>query len=284
METIVLQEILNAGAAACGVVSYRRAAEKMDAESRARAENQNPGLQSLICAVYPYEGPGKPGNIALYARGEDYHAAAGRRLKAAADVLSVRYPKQYFHAYADVSPFPEVYAATCAGVGVIGRNGLLITPRGSYVVIGILATDLPSAGPATEPASCAACGACQRACPTGALSAGGVDPEKCLSAVTQRRGALTPEEEAAVRRGGLIWGCDRCQTCCPMNGNPWPPLPELKASLFSLSEADTALGDKRFRERFRDYAFTWRGVQPLRRNLALLSAAEAAAGEHKGEE
>lgn len=266
-----LKILAHTGAIACGSVSYDRIAGRMDAGLCARAEAENPGLQNLLCAAYPYEGPGKPGNVALYARGADYHIVVKQRLGIAAGILRARYSGRYFHPYTDTSPFPEVYAAACAGLGVIGRNGLLITQWGSYVLLGFLATDLPMTDRGLEPDFCAACDACLHACPTGALGKDGLDPEKCLSAITQKRGSLQREEQTAVRRGGLIWGCDICQTCCPLNKAPAPPLPELAPKIFRLTEEDVALGDTTFREQFKEYAFTWRGVQPLRRNLEILS-------------
>lgn len=266
----VLRTIKSTGALVCGFVSYARVAVKMDAGLRARAEAENPELQNLLVAAYAYDGAAGPGNLSLYARGEDYHDVVKKRLSMAGGILRARYKGRYFHPYTDTSPFPEVYAAACAGLGVIGKNGLLITQQGSYVFIGILATDLPMTDPLREPDTCAACDLCLRSCPTGALSADGLDAERCLSAITQRRGALQQWEQTAVRRAGLIWGCDVCQTCCPLNRGCAAPLAELRPEISSLTAADVALSDAEFREKFTGRAFIWRGVQPLRRNLTIL--------------
>ena len=267
---LLFKTLEHTGAVASGFVSYDRVAAEMDAGLRVRAESENPGLQNLLCAAYPYGGPGEKGNLSLYARGTDYHEVVKQRLSIAAGILRVRYPKRYFHPYVDASPFPEVHAAACAGLGVIGRNGLLITRWGSFVVLGVLATDLPMTDLGLEPDFCAACEACLRACPTGALTENGLDRGRCLSDITQKRGALLQWEQAAVRRGGLIWGCDICQTCCPLNKAPAPPLPVLAPRILSLTEEDTEAADGPFREQFKHYAFIWRGVQPLRRNLKIL--------------
>ena len=266
----VLRTLKSTGALACGFVSYARVAQHMDAGRRARAESENPDLQNLLVAAYAYDGGAGPGNLSLYARGTDYHAVVKKRLSIGGNILRVRYAKRYFHPYVDASPFPEVYAAACAGLGVIGKNGLLITPAGSYVFLGILATDLTMTDPEQEPDHCAACDRCIRMCPTGALSADGLNEERCLSAITQRRGALQQWEQTAVRRSGTIWGCDVCQRVCPLNNAPAAPLGELAPTLNSLTAEDVNMLDAAFREKYADRAFIWRGVQPLRRNLTIL--------------
>ena len=96
-----------------------------------------------------------------------------------------------------------------AGLGVLGDNGLLITPRwGSFVFIGEIIT-LSEAPPEPAPLKfCAHCGRCSAACPS---------PDSCLSALTQKKGALSAGEEELIRRSGSVWGCDICQLACPCN-------------------------------------------------------------------
>ena len=169
-----------------------------------------------------------------------------------------------------MSPFPEVYAAALAGLGRLGQNGLLITERaGSFVFLGFLATDAALPETAGEIIPCSGCGACEKACPGGALRER-FEEVRCLSAITQKRGQLTAEQAALVKQGGMLWGCDRCQMACPENQNRTVfALPEF------LPQADPAaaelrLSDRAFRRKFAGRAFTWRGVQPLRRNLEIL--------------
>ncbi len=277
----MLQPLFSAGACAVGCVSCARLRPAMSPEQRQRAETQTPGLQSLLCAAFPY-GPKAPapGPISLYARGADYHAVLRERLSPAAAELARRFPGHRFDFYADSSPFPEVFAAALAGLGSVGQNGLLITPNaGSYVFLGFLATDasLPETGDGTVH-PCPGCGACLRACPGGALPAP-PDTERCLSALTQQRGALSEEQQALIRRGGSLWGCDRCQLVCPENHcRTVFSLPEF-APLPPPQDADLSLSDRAFRRAFAGRAFTWRGVQPLRRNHSLLTEAEPPAAE-----
>lgn len=260
-----------AGACAAGCVAAQRLRQHMSDDAWMRAEQTTPGLKSLLCAAFPY-GPERPtpGKLSLYARGTDYHQVLRERLVPVAEALSRQYPGCRFDFYADVSPFPEVYAAALAGLGKLGQNGLLITEKaGSFVFLGFLATDAELPETAGEIVLCMGCGACKKSCPGGALGET-LDQSRCLSAVTQMRGELTGEQAALVKTGGMLWGCDRCQLVCPENQNRTVfALPEFLPQPDPI-EQDLQLSDRQFRKTFAGRAFTWRGVQPLRRNSELL--------------
>lgn len=260
---------LRSGAAAAGFVAKEWYLPRMKPEQMERAEELLPGHTGLVCAVFPYFAGHTPGNLSLYARGQDYHTVVKQRLEQAAEWLRQEYGCSAIP-MTDVSPFPEVWAAACAGLGKLGQNGLLLTEEyGSFVFIGLLLTDLPWQGGAA-PVPCKGCGACLRTCPGGALAENGqVDAVRCLSALTQQRGELTKEQASAVMAHQLIWGCDACQLVCPENRKVRETaLPEFReALLHDLQPEDVAMGDRAFRRKYAGRAFTWRGVQPLRRNL-----------------
>lgn len=269
MENKIQEICLRSGAAAAGFVSKDWYLSRMTPAQIARAEELLPGHTGLVCTAFPYFAGNALGNLSLYARGQDYHTVIKTRLEQAAEQLRQEYGCSAIP-MADVSPFPEVWAAACAGLGKLGQNGLLLTAEyGSFVFIGLLLTDLPLQGGAA-PVPCKGCGACLRACPGGALAANGqVDAVRCLSALTQQRGDLTEEQARAVAAHPLIWGCDTCQLVCPENRKASETaLPEFRENLLhDLRPEDVTIGDRAFRRKYAGRAFTWRGVQPLRRNL-----------------
>ena len=270
-----------AGAAAWGTCAYADLRSRMDARAQDRAEALCPGAAGVYVAVFPYYAGDQPGNLSRYARGENYHTALSRRLEQAAAALSEALPVHKFVPLVDNSPLPEGVAAGLAGLGLRGQNGLtILPPHGTWIFLGAILTDqpLPSAPQPSPP--CIRCGACVAACPGKALGPNGLDPSKCLSALTQRKGELTAEEEGQLRRHPLIWGCDICQEVCPYNrAVPTTPLPEFRGELLStLSPSDVENFTRRqFEAAFPDRAFTWRGPGVLERNLKLKETEKAAA-------
>lgn len=264
-----------AGAAAWGTCAF--ADLRLSPAQRDKALSLCPGARGVYVTAFPYFAGDRPGNLSLYARGEDYHRVLLRRLEPVCDALREQYPDHRFVPGTDSSPLDERQCARLAGMGIQGRNGLVIVePYGSWVFLGTILTDLPLPS-APEPApSCINCGACVRACPGGALRSQPFDETLCLSALTQKKGQLTPEEEALLRAHPLIWGCDLCQQVCPYNRAPLPsPLGDLCGAesvpyLASLTAEDLeGLTNRSFRAKYGDRAFAWRGPAVLRRNLEL---------------
>ena len=263
-----------AGAAAWGGVAFRRLLPFLSTGAREKVETLCPAPETVLVAAFPYYAGERPGNLSLYARGEDYHRVLTRRLNTVCDALRWKYPGESFVPAADNSPLPEREAAWLAGIGLRGKNGLLILPPyGTYVFLGTILTgaalDVPERPAAPD---CPGCGACRAACPAGALGEGGADVSRCLSELTQKKGALTEEETARLRVHPLIWGCDFCQRACPYNAAPArSPLPEFSTSLVdALENSDLeGLTNRTFRDKYGDRAFAWRGPGPLRRNLGL---------------
>ena len=263
-----------AGAAAWGGAAFRRLLPFLSTDALEKVEALCPRPKTVLAAAVPYYAGERPGNLSLYARGEDYHAVVVRRLNTVCEALAEQYPGESFFPSADNSPLPEREAAWLAGIGLRGASGLLILPPyGTYVFLGTILTgaalELPERSPAPD---CPRCGACRAACPAGAMGEGGPDVSRCLSELTQKKGALTGEEEARLKAHPLIWGCDFCQRACPFNAAPaLSPLPEFSTDLVdSLENADLeGLTNRTFREKYGGRAFAWRGPGPLRRNLEL---------------
>ena len=238
-----------------------------------------PAPAGVFIAAFPYwAGADQPqGNLSYYARGEDYHLALSRRLGQIVAGLQAEFPGKTFVPGADNSPLPERQCARLAGLGILGRHGLVIVPPyGSWVFLGTILTDLPLSSAAVPAPDCPGCNACIRACPSGALTETGCDIDRCLSDLTQKKGMLTAEQEEQLQAHPLIWGCDCCQLACPYNRDAQSSsLPELTGQtpeapyLASLSSEDLeGLTNRTFRAAFGNRAFAWRGPAVLRRNLA----------------
>ena len=217
-------------------------------------------------------------NLSLYAVPRDYHGYIQKLSDTLIPALRDAFPAHRFALFADHSPIREVDAAARAGLGVVGQHGLLITPEyGSFLFIGEIITDAdylsvtgsqPPCFP-DEPPLCEGCGACVAACPGGCE---GTDRTGCLSALTQKKGALTPDEVEAIRQNHLVWGCDVCQLVCPHNARavregrdtPIPYFREHRVIRLDIPSLD-AMSEEEFAAR----AYSWRGRAVIRRNAEL---------------
>lgn len=190
--------------------------------------------------------------------------------------LRARHPSHTFVAGADNSPVPELAAAELAGRGLPGPPRAADRPPLRLLCLlrhhSHRPGSSPPPGPSAETLCPPHCRACQAACPTGALTEQGCEVTRCLSDLTQRKGPLPPEAAEQVRRSPTVWGCDLCQKACPHNqAAALTPLPEFREDLLcSLTLAELEpLSNKAFRRQYARRAFSWRGIGPLRRNLAL---------------
>ncbi len=224
--------------------------------------------RSVIVFLIPYYA-GPSDNLSLYAVSRDYHLYMEGLFVRLTEYLRAESPEGEFCAFADHSPIDERHAAVTAGLGMYGDNGLLIHSKyGSLVFIGEMFSSLPPPeGTVLHPArGCEHCGACRRACPTGALSGQG----DCLSEITQRKGELPEEAFALMRRYRTVWGCDRCQTACPHTRRAIEAGVITPIGFFHearLPHLNTAILAAMSPEQFRTRAFAWRGRKTIERNL-----------------
>jgi epoxyqueuosine reductase len=212
--------------------------------------------------------------VAKYARGADYHRVLRGRLGLLADWL-LRHGATIAHPWADDGPVPERELARRAGLGWIGKNGMLIRPEsGSFCFIASVFTDL-----ALEPARaedydrCGSCTRCLDACPTGAFAAPRVlDATRCIAYLTIESRVPIPEA-LAERLGGWAFGCDICNDVCPWNRRFARPTPI--ADYHDLGAMDLEdpgfferMGEAEFAERFADTPLERPGLEGMRRNWA----------------
>lgn len=228
-----------------------------------------PGARSVIVCLFPFDAGQfrAPRNLAGYAVVNDYHRVAGAILDKLAAALLQEHPRERFIPFVDSSPLREVEAARLAGLGLVGRHGQLINGEyGCRVFLGEVVTTLALAPSAPETGACLGCGRCVAACPTGALAEGGpLDKSLCRSAISQKKGALTPWEEQQLRLGGFAWGCDLCASACPLNTGRRTPIREFTENLLPVlteENLDAALAAK---------PYAYRGRKVLLRNLAIIN-------------
>lgn len=262
-----------AGAAAWGAVGFGGLLPFLSPQAREEIEALCPAPGGVFVGAFPYYAGQAAGNLSLYCRGADYHQVITKRLTGVCQALEAAHPGHVFLPGADNSPLPELTVARLAGMGIVGANGLLLVPPyGSYVFLGTILTSLPLETSLPPSPHCEDCGACRRACPTGALGEGGFCLDRCLSHLTQKKGALTDQEASWIAQSPTVWGCDLCQRACPYNQSPaLSPLPEFREGLLvNLAPEDlVGLSNRTFREKYGQRAFAWRGPAPLRRNLDL---------------
>lgn len=229
--------------------------------------------KSVIVCLFPYyTGKQNGGNIAKYAQGKDYHIIVKEKLDKICEILREIIEDFKYMAFTDTGPLNDRYLAYLAGLGYYGWNQNIITNHyGSYVIIGYIINNYPFKPDAPLEKECESCGACVRACPGRAI--GGnyqMEPEKCLSYITQKKNDLTEEDKKRIIENAMVFGCDVCQDVCPHNKNAKiTPLEEFNRGLISniVGEELQNLSNKVFKEKYGDRAFAWRGKKILSRNL-----------------
>ncbi|WP_369920732.1 tRNA epoxyqueuosine(34) reductase QueG [Marinomonas polaris] len=155
--------------------------------------------------------------IARYALGRDYHKLIRKRLTQLAQKIEQKVGDHGYRAFVDSAPILERQIAEQAGMGWIGKNTLLLTPKaGSWFLLGEIFTNLPlPVDKPTETRHCGSCTACLTQCPTDAFVEPWVlDAGKCISYLTIEHKGPIPEELRS-KMGNRIFGCDDCQLVCP---------------------------------------------------------------------
>lgn len=176
----------------------------------------------VVCAVgfKNHRSEGYPAGcrtrVASYACTRDYHVTLRGMLHSMLAALQRENPGLTGRAFVDSAPLLEKRLAVEAGLGWIGRQSLLVTPQfGTYVLLGelVLTEETDRYDPPFEGVRCGRCRNCIESCPTGAIVAPKViDTGRCISCHTIER-----EPSGGIDLDGWIFGCDRCQSCCPHN-------------------------------------------------------------------
>lgn len=261
-----------------GDLTYLERSEK----KRMAPEGTLKGARSIISVALNYH-PGmltlpadrRRARISRYGLGRDYHEVVSKKLSTLLDFI-VEHAAGPVHGkvFCDTGPVMEKAIAQRAGLGWIGKHGILLTQEfGSWIFLGEIIIDLPLS--IDEPADdlCSSCTLCMQACPTSAIvSPGVVDIRRCISYQTVENRGVIPET-LRRRLGNWIFGCDCCQEVCPYSKTAKPaveqaflPKPELVSAPMDMLYS---VADREFDESFSDSAMVRATREGLLRNIVV---------------
>ncbi|MFS0878434.1 tRNA epoxyqueuosine(34) reductase QueG [Metabacillus niabensis] len=267
-------------------LGYQSGFEEPDIEKRVTPVALLPKASSIISIALAY--PSKMKNAprstkeerrGIFCRaswGQDYHTILRDRLGKLETFLKEKVPDIQVKSMVDTGELSDRAVAERAGIGWSGKNCAIITPEfGSYVYLGEMITNFPFPPDTPMEDQCGSCTKCLDVCPTGALVQGGqLDSTKCIAFLTQTKGFLPDEYRTKI--GNRIYGCDTCQTICPVNKGKdfhfheeMEPDPEIaKPKLKPL----LTISNKEFKEKYGHISGSWRGKKPIQRNAILALA------------
>ncbi|ARN57951.1 tRNA epoxyqueuosine(34) reductase QueG [Sedimentisphaera salicampi] len=214
------------------------------------------------------------GKICDYACFEDYHRKIKSKILNIAGFIRDNWKSDLkIKACVDSVPINERSEAVRAGLGFIGKNGMLIVPRaGCRILLGVLISNLEiEADEGIIEHSCGSCRRCIEACPSGALGEDGLlDCRKCISFQTiEKQAQMNPEAEAAV--SDELFGCDKCIDVCPFNVKGQNSF--LNQRLNKWLRIDDVLGmsSETFSASFGGTAIERTGLEKLKRNAEVIA-------------
>lgn len=267
-------------------LNYQSGFEEPDLEKRTNPRLLLEGAASIISIAVAYPSKmqervtSKKGERrGIFARaswGQDYHIVLRERLKKLEAFIKEKVPEATCKSMVDTGELADRAVAERAGIGWSGKNCAIITPEfGSYVYLGEMITNLPFESDTPMEDQCGSCTKCLEACPTGALIQGGqIDAKRCISFLTQTKEIIP--EEFRDKIGNRIYGCDSCQTACPVNkGKNFHFHPEVEPEpeiAKPLLQPILSLSNRQFKEKFGHVSGAWRGKNPIQRNAIMALA------------
>ena len=236
-----------------------------------------------IAVAYPRRLPQQPqktafrrGKITPNSWGLDYHYILQDKLERLARGIEELTADVEYKGMVDTGALVDTAVARRAGIGFIGKNGLVISKEyGSYMFLGELITNLELEPDQPVDYDCGDCNRCVEACPTSCLLGDStMDARRCLSFQTQDKGMMDLEFRKKIKT--VIYGCDICQICCPYNkGIDSPPVVDIDPDLAQPELIPfLELSNGQFKEKFGLIAGSWRGKNILQRN-AIIALANA---------
>ncbi|WP_455539571.1 tRNA epoxyqueuosine(34) reductase QueG [Terrisporobacter sp.] len=250
--------------------------EEPDIDKRINPKLIMEDAKSIIVCAFPYYVKEEyESNISKYCYGLDYHFVIKEKLNNICEEIKSRDENFKYEVFTDNGPLVDRHLAYLAGIGYYGINNNIITDKyGSYIFIGYIVNnyDLEYDKPVDK--TCLQCNKCVNNCPGNALEGDyKMDPKKCVSFITQKKGELTLEEIEKMKKNKYIFGCDVCQTVCPHNKDiSESNFEEFTTNLITnlSGEEINSISNKEFKRRYKDRAFSWRGRNIIKRNMDLI--------------
>ncbi len=246
-----------------------------------------PGARSVISLTYNYYSEKKQNDqdapkISMYAYGRDYHKVLKKKLKHFLNRIQEEIGEVHGRCFVDSAPVLERDWARRAGVGWVGKNTMVISPKaGSYFFLAEIISDLELAYDSPLKDYCGTCTRCIDACPTEAIAENGywMDGSKCISYLTIELKNKIPES-FKDKMEGWMYGCDICQQVCPWNRFSQPHQEsdfEPKEELLRKSRQEwEEITEEVFADLFRGSAVKRTKYEGLKRNIEFLK------GRNKG--
>ncbi len=254
--------------------------EEREMERRIKPSLTMEGVKSIIVCLFPYfTGGVEDTNISKYTYPKDYHIIAREKLERIGKFLNNGIQGFEYKAFVDSGPLVDRYLANIAGLGFYGINSHIITDKyGSYFFIGYILCNYEFETDKSLDRTCIRCGECAKRCPGNAILGDfNINPNKCISYITQKKGELTEEEIRILNNNHMVFGCDICQDVCPHNKKiDNTNMEEFKRELVYKLDYNEIKGmsNKEFKKKYRDRAFSWRGKGILVRNFEYLGEKE----------
>lgn len=251
--------------------------EENDIEKRINPSIYMETGKTIISIAFPYyhEAYELNNGFSIYTKRLDYHRVLKKYLAKICEYIESLGGKA--ESFVDSNSLPERYIAYLAGVGFIGRNNMIITEKyGSYVFLGEIITDLEiecedkrSFHEISNYAECKDCERCIKECPTKSINKHKINPNICLSYITQKKDIS--DKEIKLLKGN-VFGCDFCQLKCSYNeGVETNILPEFQTLEYMNDNVYTYanMDNKYFKEKISGTSCGWRGKNVIRRNAII---------------
>ena len=267
-------------------LGYLSGFEEPDIEKRTNPALLLPKAKSIvaIALAYPSKMKDAPRSTkdarrGIFCRaswGTDYNVVLKKKLDMLEEFLRSKHEDIRTKSMVDTGELSDRAVAERAGIGFSAKNCMIITPEfGSYVYLAEMITNVPFEPDEKIEDQCGTCNKCVDSCPTGALvNPGQLNSQRCISFLTQTKGFLPDEFRSKI--GNRLYGCDTCQTVCPINkGKDFHLHPEMEPDpeiAKPLLKPLLTISNREFKEKYGHVSGSWRGKKPIQRNAILALA------------